>query len=72
MQATTLSAKFAAYTWFTECARGGNASPAEARRFARENWRLFLACADQGWGRLLARLARTSKARRKRREMAAR
>jgi hypothetical protein len=71
MNATILSAKFAAYIWFTECARGSNNSPREAHRFARENWRLFLACADQGWGRLLARLARTGKGHRARREMAA-
>jgi hypothetical protein len=71
MDAVTLSAKFAAYTWFTECVRGNEASPDEAARFASENWEHFLAHADMGWGRLLARLARPAHSRLRRQAAAA-
>jgi hypothetical protein len=70
MNATVLSATYPAYTWFTECVRGSDASQAEAHRFAGENWRLFLAHADKGWGRLLARLAHSPKGRRRRQSVA--
>jgi hypothetical protein len=52
MDARTEAAKFAAYTWYTEC-RAGQPSPTEAARFARENWTAFLPVAHEGWGRLL-------------------
>jgi hypothetical protein len=70
MDAITLSAKFAAYTWFTECARGSDAAHDEAARFTSENWEHFLNHAHKGWGRLLARVARPAKVRRSRRVMA--
>jgi len=66
MDAITLSAKFAAYTWFTECVRGNGAFPDEAAHFANENWEQFLTHADKGWGRLLARLARPARSRARR------
>jgi hypothetical protein len=73
MDAITVSAKFAAYTWFTETAAGKGASQAEAERFAEENWERFLACADGGLGRLLIQFSRrrpARKVRRRRREAA--
>jgi hypothetical protein len=73
MDAITVSAKFAAYTWFTETETGKTASQAEAARFAEENWERFLSHADKGLGRLLIRLSRrrsTGKARRRHREAA--
>jgi hypothetical protein len=73
MDAITISAKFAAYTWFTETAAGKDASQAEAARFAEENWEHFLSHADKGLGMLLIRLNRRRRARgarRRRREAA--
>jgi hypothetical protein len=72
MDAITVSAKFAAYTWFTETEAGKVASQAEAARFTEENWERFLGYADKGLGRLLIRLSRrrTGKARRRHREAA--
>jgi hypothetical protein len=71
MDAIAVSAKFAAYTWFTETAAGKHASQAEAARFAEENWERFLAHADKGLGRLLIRLIRrVGKTCRKHREAA--
>jgi hypothetical protein len=58
MDAITISAKFAAYTWFTESADGKSASQEEAALFADQNWERFLGCANKGFGRLLIRLAR--------------
>jgi hypothetical protein len=56
MEPLTVSAQFAAYTWFCECHSG---SAAEAMAFARENWTAFLGHADKGLGRLLIRLGRS-------------
>jgi hypothetical protein len=72
MDAIAVSAKFAAYTWFTETAAGKDASQQEAARFAEENWERFLGCAHKGLGSLLIRLSRrrVGKSRRKHREAA--
>jgi hypothetical protein len=73
MEAITVSAKFAAYTWFAETEAGKGASQQEAARFAEENWESFLAHADKGLGLLLLRLSRprpAKKGRRVRREAA--
>lgn len=51
------SAQFAAYVWYSEV-RQGEADPEESLRFAEENWRPFVACAHEGWGKLLKRVAR--------------
>jgi hypothetical protein len=56
MKARKLAAQFAAYTWYQEN-HTGQQSPGEASRFARENWTVFLSVADEGWGRLLSRIA---------------
>ena len=61
MDAITVSAKFAAYTWFTETLAGKHASQEAAARFSEENWVRFLAHADKGLGLLLLRLGRASR-----------
>ncbi len=56
MKARKVAAQFAAYTWYQENHKGQQ-SQSEAARFAKENWTAFLAVADEGWGRLLIRIA---------------
>lgn len=59
MKPLEVAARFAAFTWYT--GHGQAPSPtlqAEASRFAKENWRAFLAVAHEGWGRLLLRIAK--------------
>ncbi len=58
MEAIAISAKFAAYIWFTETLAGKHASQREAARFAERNWKHFLGHADKGLGLLLIRLSR--------------
>ena len=78
MDAIAVSAKFAAYAWFTETLAGKHASQREAARFAEGNWEHFLAHADKGLGLLLIRLGsrrsarqvRPARKRRRRREAA--
>jgi hypothetical protein len=73
MDTITVSAKFAAYTWFVETACGKPPSRREAARFAEANWERFLGHADKGLGLLLIRLSRSlpvKKCRRARREAA--
>ncbi len=53
------AARFAAFTWYT----GHRQAPSptmqrEANRFSKENWQAFLPVADEGWGRLLLRVAK--------------
>jgi len=67
MKARKVAAQYAAYNWYQEN-RAGRHSPGEAHRFARENWTAFLSVADEGWGRLLIRLA-SKRARRHRRQV---
>ncbi len=57
MSPATVSARFAAYVWYRECA-GTKVTAREARAFARENWAAFLPSAHEGLGRLLLRVAR--------------
>jgi hypothetical protein len=73
MDPITISAKFAAYIWYTETRDGKQDSPDEARRFVEENWEHFRAHADKGLGELLIRLSRicrTGKSRRRRAKVA--
>jgi hypothetical protein len=51
-----MSAQFAAYAWYTEFR--GRTNPAEALRFAEQNWTSFVPSAHEGWGKLLMRLAK--------------
>ena len=63
MDARKIAAKFAAYAWYEESR--ASSSHNEAARFAKKNWSAFLPVADQGWGRLLIRIAtRREKSRR--------
>lgn len=63
MDAITISAKFAAYSWYTETICGKYTSQHEAVRFAVENWKHFLGHADKGLGRLLIRLSKSRASR---------
>jgi hypothetical protein len=56
MSPLKVSAQFAAYVWYSEVTEG-KATPEESLRFAEENWLPFVACAHEGWGKLLMRLA---------------
>ena len=56
MKARKVAAQYAAYTWYQENLTRQE-SPAEAIHFARENWTAFVSVADEGWGRLLIRIA---------------
>lgn len=62
MTSLEAAARFAAFTWYTECRRDpSNAIQVEANRFASENWQSFIPVANDGWGRLLLRLGKTGK-----------
>jgi hypothetical protein len=56
MKALEIAAQYAAYTWYQETHKDQQ-SQSEAARFAKENWTSFLSVADEGWGRLLIRIA---------------
>jgi hypothetical protein len=56
MDARKVAAQFAAHAWYHE-SRAGEQSADEAARFARDSWAAFLPVADEGWGRLLLRVA---------------
>ncbi len=62
MDALTVAAQFAAYTWFEESYGGKPDSQAQAMQFARENWVAFLGNAQEGLGRLLIRIGRLGRA----------
>ena len=52
-----VSAQFAAFMWSLNRKTQAPVNPAEAARFARDNWVAFLPCADEGCGRLLLKMA---------------
>lgn len=56
MKAWKAAAQYAAYTWYQENHKDQQ-SHNQAVRFAKENWISFLSVADEGWGRLLIRIA---------------
>jgi hypothetical protein len=58
MNPLTVSAQFAAYVWFGEHQDNTGKTCAEAMRFARENWEVFLPLAQPGLGRLLLKIAK--------------
>jgi hypothetical protein len=58
MNPLMVAAQFAAFLWFTGRRDSLGKPVEEARRFARENWELFLPVAHEGVGRLLLRIAR--------------
>jgi hypothetical protein len=62
MNPLKLSAQFAAYVWYAEVRQEARTTQDEALRFAEKNWRSFLPSADEGWGKLLLRVARPRRA----------
>ena len=59
MEPFEAAARFAAFTWYTDTRQAPiRTMQAEASRFSKENWQAFLPVADQGWGRLLLRVAK--------------
>jgi len=53
------AARFAAFTWYTDHRQARSLTKqTEASRFSKENWQAFLPVADEGWGRLLLRVAK--------------
>jgi hypothetical protein len=52
-----VSARLAAYIWFSNRKGRTPVDLDEAVRFANDNWAAFLPCADEGIGRLLIRVA---------------
>jgi hypothetical protein len=59
MKPLEIATRFAAFAWYTGYSQEPRPTlQAEARRFAKENWRTFLPVAHAGWGRLLLRVAK--------------
>ncbi len=56
MEARKTAAQFAAYMWFENVSRGA-ATSQEIARFAKERWPAFLPLAQEGFGKLLLRVA---------------
>ena len=61
-----MSAQFAAYTWFVRQPDNAHLSREEAHQYARLYWERFLPLADEGFGRLLMRMAKIRKRRSRR------
>jgi hypothetical protein len=60
MKPLELAARFAAFTWYTNCRQAPpKTTQAEARRFSNESWPAFLPLANEGLGRLLLKVANT-------------
>jgi hypothetical protein len=59
MKPLQVAARFAAFAWYADYRQAlSRTVQAEARRFSRQNWRVFLPLADKGLGRLLLRIAK--------------
>jgi hypothetical protein len=64
MKPLEVAARFAAFTWYTGHSQVRRPTlQAEASRFAKANWRIFLPVAHEGWGRLLLRVAKARRIR---------
>ena len=51
MKPIEIAARFAAFTWYTNCRQAKKLTiHAEARRFSNQNWRSFLPVAQKGIG----------------------
>jgi hypothetical protein len=73
MKPLEVAARFAAFAWYTEhCQAHRSTLQAEASRFAKANWRIFLPVAHEGWGRLLLRVAKVRLIRQRHRATVAR
>jgi hypothetical protein len=61
MKPSEIAARFAAFVWYTNCRQAQSRTiQTEARRFSDEDWHAFLPVANEGWGRLLLQVAKTS------------
>jgi hypothetical protein len=59
MKPLEIAAQFAAFAWYTQHRQApSRITQAEARRFSKQNWQIFLPVAHEGWGRLLLRVAK--------------
>jgi hypothetical protein len=59
MKPSEIAAQFAAFAWYTNCRQApSRTTQAEARRFSKHNWQIFLPVAHEGLGRLLLRVAK--------------
>jgi hypothetical protein len=63
MDPPQVSARFAAYVWFTSRHGESVQGRKESLRFADAHWREFLPCAHAGLGRLLVGIAGGSRGR---------
>lgn len=58
MKPLEMAARFAAFAWYSNNRHApSRTTQAEARRFSKANWQVFLPVAQEGWGRLLLRVA---------------
>ena len=58
MKPLELAARFAAFAWYANNRQASSGTTeAEARRFSENNWQVFVPVAQEGWGRLLLRVA---------------
>jgi len=57
MDPITVSAQFAAYTWYTGQGKTSRHRRTAAMQFAQDNWEAFLPLAHKGLGRLLLKIA---------------
>jgi hypothetical protein len=58
MDPLTVSAQFAAYTWYTQQGKTSRQRRSAAMQFARTHWEAFLPLAHKGLGRLLLKIAK--------------
>jgi hypothetical protein len=63
MEPIQVAARYAAFVWYAEARNAPRRTTRrEAARFACANWATFLPAVEQGWGRLLLRIASRSPA----------
>ena len=59
MKPLELAARFAAFAWYANNRQASSGTTeAEARRFSENNWQVFVPVGQEGWGRLLLRVAK--------------
>jgi len=59
MNSLEIAGRFAAFAWYINSRQApSRTAQTEARRFSEQNWQVFLPVADEGWGRLLLRVAK--------------
>jgi hypothetical protein len=63
MNPIIVSARYAAFVWFQGQPENAGKGHDEAHAFARAHWEQFLPLANEGWGRLLLKIARKHRKR---------